>query len=164
MGSLEINSTVTTDQQKIVKELNNFFSKIGIKLAQKIDNSENDFREYLGSPQPQSILISKTTVSEVTNIINKLKNSKSPGYDTFNVKFLKLCAPIISPILCNIFNNMVKLGVYPDDLKIAKVVPIFKSGDTNKSTNYRPISILSLINNIFEKILRHTPSMISILK
>ena len=153
IGSLEINSTVTTDQQKIVEELNNFFSKIGIKLAQKIDNSENDFREYLGSPQPQSILISKTTVSEVTNIINKLKNSKSPGYDTFNVKFLKLCAPIISPILCNIFNNMVKLGVYPDDLKIAKVVPIFKSGDTNKSTNYRPISILSLINNIFEKIL-----------
>ena len=107
----------------------------------------------MGSPQPQSILISKTTVSEVTNIINKLKNSKSPGYDTFNVKFLKLCAPIISPILCNIFNNMVKSGVYPDDLKIAKVVPIFKSGDTIKCTNYRPISILSLINNIFEKIL-----------
>ena len=48
---------------------------------------------------------------------------------------------------------MVNTGIYPNDLKIAKVVPIFKSGDATKCTNYRPISILSLINNIFEKIL-----------
>ena len=48
---------------------------------------------------------------------------------------------------------MVKSGINPDDLKIAKVVPIYKSGDTTKCTNYRPISVLSIINNIFEKIL-----------
>ena len=82
-----------------------------------------------------------------------MKNDKSPGYDSYNAKFLKLCSPVISPVLCDIFNKMVISGIYPDDLKVAKAVPIYKSGDTTKCTNYRPISVLSIINNIFEKIL-----------
>ena len=153
ISSLEVNSSITTNQQEIVEEFNDFFSKVGLKLAKNIDNSSHNFKEYLGSPQPQSILISKTNVTEITGIINKLKNNKSPGYDSYNVRFLKLCSPVISSTLCNIFNNMVKSGIYPDDLKIAKVVPIYKSGDSTKCTNYRPISVLSLINNVFEKIL-----------
>ena len=153
ISSLEINSSITTNQQKIAEEFNEFFSKVGLNLAKNIDNSAHNYKEFLGTPQPQSILITKTNESEVTNIINKLKNNKSPGYDLFNAKFLKLCSPIIAPILCKIFNSMVNTGIYPNDLKIAKVVPIFKSGDATKCTNYRPISILSLINNIFEKIL-----------
>ena len=153
ISSLEVKSSLTTNQQEIVEEFNDFFSKVGPKLAKNIDNSAHNFNEYLGSPQPQSILISKTNVNEISGIINKLKNDKSPGYDSYNAKFLKLCSPVISPVLCDIFNKMVKSGIYPDDLKVAKVVPIYKSGDTTKCTNYRPISVLSIINNIFEKIL-----------
>ena len=70
-----------------------------------------------------------------------------------NGKFLKLSSPIIAPILSDLFNSMLKTGNYPEELKIAKVIPIYKNGEATKCTNYRPISILSLLNNIFEKLL-----------
>ena len=52
-----------------------------------------------------------------------------------------------------LFNLAISTGVYPDNLKIAKVIPIFKKGNSTSVNNYRPISILSPINKIFEKIL-----------
>ena len=151
--SLEVDSSTTTNQQQIAEEFNSFFSNIGRKLAKNIGNTNLDFKSYMGSPQPQSILLGKTHVTEINNIIMKMKENKSPGYDAINAKFLKLSSPIISPILSNIFNSMLKTGMYPDELKIAKVIPIYKNGDATKCTNYRPISILSLLNNIFEKLL-----------
>ena len=151
--SLEVNSSTTTNQQQIVEEFNSFFSNIGQKLAKNIENSNHGFKSFMCTPQPQSVLLSKTTETEVTNIINKMKDNKSPGYDSINAKFLKLSSPVVSPILSNIFNSMLKTGMYPEELKIAKVIPIYKNGDATKCTNYRPISILSLLNNIFEKLL-----------
>ena len=59
----------------------------------------------------------------------------------------------IAPALTKIFNLAINTGIYPDNLKIAKVIPIFKKGDQTSVNNYRPISILSPINKIFEKIL-----------
>merc|ERR1711954_64393 len=55
--------------------------------------------------------------------------------------------------LVKIFNLSINTGIYPNSLKIAKVIPIFKSGSKNSVNNYRPISILSTINKIFEKII-----------
>ena len=57
------------------------------------------------------------------------------------------------PSLEKIFNLSISSGIYPSKLKIAKVIPIFKKGDTKAINNYRPISILSTLNKIFEKIL-----------
>ena len=64
-----------------------------------------------------------------------------------------MSAPILIPALDKIFNLSSTSGVYPDKLKIAKVVPIHKKGDHTSLNNYRPISILNTINKIFEKIL-----------
>ena len=83
---MDVKSSITTNQQEIVEEFNDFFSKVGSKLAKNIDNSAHNFNEYLGSPQPQSILINKTSINEISDIINKLKNDKSPGYDSYNVR------------------------------------------------------------------------------
>ena len=151
--SLVVGPSQTNNQQQIVEEFNEFFSNIGRKLAKNIDNSNIDFKTYMDSPQPQSILLGKTNETEIINIINKMKDNKSPGYDSINAKFLKISSPFIAPILSKIFNSMLKSGLYPDELKVAKVIPIYKNGDATKCTNYRPISILSLLNNIFEKLL-----------
>ena len=64
---------------------------------------------------------------------------------------MKLSLPILAPALVKIFNLSLSSGVYPDKLKIAKVIPIFKKGTKTSVNNYRPISILSSINKIFEK-------------
>ena len=57
------------------------------------------------------------------------------------------------PVLCQIFNLSMKVGEYPDLLKIAKVLPIFKKGDHSLTSNYRPISVISCINKIFERLI-----------
>ena len=62
---------------------------------------------------------------------------------------------IISPIISNLFNlcRPIETGVFPNCLKIAEVIPIYKKGDQNMPTNYRPISLLSQFDKIFEKML-----------
>ena len=66
-------------------------------------------------------------------------------------KFLKCVSDIISPFLAESLNNHVKLGKFPPELKIAKMVPVYKSGSHTLTTNYRPISILSTFAKIFQK-------------
>ena len=85
--------------------------------------------------------------------IKNLSTSKSPGHDEITAKFLKISAKKVAPAVSDIINLSIKSGEYPEALKIAKVLPIFKKGDPSLASNYRPISVLSCINKIFEKII-----------
>ena len=76
------------------------------------------------------------------------------GTDKIPPKVVKWGAPVLIPILTKLFNKCLVGGIYPDDLKIARVIPIFKGGIKNLIPSYRPISILTQLNRIFEKILR----------
>ena len=107
----------------------------------------------MNNPAQQSIYLYKITQKEILDQIKNLKESNSTGYDQISSKFIKLSKSILVPALEYIFNLVISEGEYPDSLKIAKVIPIFKSGDPNKTNNYRPISILCSINKILEKIL-----------
>ena len=88
--------------------------------------------------------------SEITSIINNLNNSKSSD---FSVIAIKLVQHQISPLLASLFNDCMYSGVFPDELKIAKVIPLYKGGKTHVLSNYRPISILPLFSKIFEKLI-----------
>ena len=66
---------------------------------------------------------------------------------------LKDTADIIAPSLTDIFNFSATTKVFPDDLKVGKVAPAFKSGDRNNLNNYRPILVLPTVARVFEKIL-----------
>ena len=147
-------SVVTTDQQEVTEEVNNFFCNIGSELASKFkDSNNNDFKKYLGTPSQQSLFLRRVTEKEIVKEINNLTLNKSPGQDEFTPNFLKISAKRVVPVLCEIFNLSIKTGEYPDLLKVAKVLPIFKKGDPTLCSNYRPISVLSCINKILEKIL-----------
>ena len=154
IGSLDVNGEIQTNPGAIANSFNNFFSEIGEKLANKFSNQNNsEFAKYLGSPVQHSMFFHSISESEINEVISDLKNSNSTGYDDYNTKFIKLSSPLLAPALEKIFNLSINTGVYPDSLKIAKVIPIFKNGSKSSVNNYRPISILSPINKIFEKII-----------
>ena len=134
--------------------MNNYFTNIGPELAKKFQNStESDFINFMGEGNQQSMYLFKTNSNEIKKLINKLNNKKSSGYDELSAKFLKLCSPYISAPLSTIFNKSISSGIYPDLLKTARVTPIYKKGAKSDPGNYRPISVLSQVNKIFEKVL-----------
>ena len=99
-----------------------------------------------------SFFLSPTYAEEVEAITKTLKIKKATLSGDIDIKFIKLACPIISPIISDLFNLCVKTGVFPDNMKVAEVIPIFKQGSKMNCSNYRPISLLSSFNKIFKKI------------
>ena len=100
-----------------------------------------------------SFQIFETTSEEVSSLIKLLNPRKGNRINDIPTSVVKISNHIISPYLSNIFNNCITEGCYPDILKIAHVVPVFKKGTRDECCNYRPISLLSNFNRIFEKLL-----------
>ena len=136
--------------------MNRQFTAMGGKLAEKLDSTETSYSEFLKSPNPNSFFINDASETEVGNHVDDLDEGKSVGIDEIPPKVLKWVKFLIVPVLTKIFNACISEGIYPDSLKLARVTPVFKGGNNNKNetTSYRPISILTQINRIFEKLLR----------
>ena len=103
----------------------------------------------------QTFSFNETTQREVYETILKLDPSKGPGVDNLDVKSLKSIADVISSHLAPLFNQSMQQGIYPQCLKVAQCVPVYKGSplDPLSPSNYRPISILTAINKTFERIL-----------
>ena len=85
-------------------------------------------------------------------IICNLKPKSSAGYDNISTKFLKEIENVILRPLSIIINESLCTGIFPDELKIAKVIPLYKKDDDRSFGNYRPISLLSSISKFFERV------------
>ena len=147
---------------KIVKEpsqvaniLNDHFSSVGNRLASTIPTPQQHYLNYVShcKAPSSSFLFLPVTSDEVKFQILSIPNNKSYGLYSSPIKLLKCASSIIAPILSEILNISVTLGKYPSKLKLSKITPIFKSGEDNDANNYRPISLLSNFNRIFEKIM-----------
>ena len=86
--------------------------------------------------------------------IKNLKQNKAPGHDMIGTKIIKLCPEIFANTLKKIYNRAIEMGIYPDDMKIASVITLLKKSKKLDPSNYRPISLLSYFDKIWEKILR----------
>lgn len=89
----------------------------------------------------------------MNDICASLRSGASPGYDDIRPDIVKAIRHLIAAPLVHIFNLSIASGIVPDELKYAKVVPIFKSGESNCCNNYRPISILPVFSKVFERII-----------
>ena len=94
----------------------------------------------------------ENSFKEIVNLIRRQKN-KSTDLMNIPVFIYKILAPIISPTVSILFNNSVSEGIFPECFKTAKIIPIFKSGDSNSTVNYRPISMLPFLSKTFEKLM-----------
>ena len=88
-----------------------------------------------------------------TRVKSPLNSYKSPGYDNIPVYFLRSVAEILAYALSILANHSFELGYFPNCLKTAKIIPLYKSGDKSLPTNYRPISILMCFSKILEKLI-----------
>jgi potassium voltage-gated channel Eag-related subfamily H protein 8 len=97
-----------------------------------------------------SFYFSQINVENVALALQNLKANKSTGLDKIPAKIVKLSSDIIAPSLAFIFKSL-ETGIYVDDWKRARVIPIDKAEDKRKCENYRPISILPSVSKIFER-------------
>ena len=137
----------------MAEEFNKHFSSIADTIRAKIPESDTDFRTSLKNSPAYSFFDDHIHTNEVTKIINSL-GAKSKGPCSIPDAILKTVLIDISEILAKIFNLSIQTGIFPSTLKTAKVVPVFKNkGSIQDVNNYRPISLLSKIDKIFEKLI-----------
>ena len=153
---LKINDCSVSAPHDIANYLNDFFSTIGSKLAERIDNSsKRDYFSYLTSRISSSIFLDIPSMTEINNAISSLNINKSYGHDQISPYFLRIASHVVTPFLHLFVQFSFTNGIFPKNCTIAKIIPIFKKGDRQSPTNYRPISILTCFSKIFEKLI-HT--------
>ena len=124
------------------------------KLTSQLPSSKRAYHEYLMSPTPSgSFSFSPITPEEIQNEIELLSYNKAYGLYSFPTRILKCAQSVLSIPLSRIMNRSIEIGKYPSKLKYAKIVPIYKNNDDEDPGNYRPISLLSNINKIYEKLM-----------
>ena len=133
--------------------LNKYFSSIGDQLANDIPEVNTTFSDYLDPPLQNSFYFDAIIPQEIETEISSLPYNKALGLYSTPVKLLKLAKSAISIPLTEIFDKSVLTEVYPAKLKHAKVIPVYKGEDETLPENCRPITLLSIYNRLFKKLL-----------
>ena len=99
-----------------------------------------------------SLFLSPTTTQEIVKLVSRLPNKCSSGHDNISNILLKEIIDQLAPALEQVFNKSKTLGEFPMLMKLAEVVPLYKSKEHFIETNYRPISLLTTMSKVLEKI------------
>ena len=150
--SLMVDDQLITEKGQVRHHMNKFFAEIGKSTANSVSHCSvsQTWKQFLGPPCLKSMALEDVTVQEITNIVLSLKNS-STGFDKISAKVIKHILPSIITPLCHLINRSFQLGVFPQRLKLSRVIALFKGGDREDPGNYRPISLLSVFSKIFER-------------
>lgn len=98
-----------------------------------------------------SMFLRPMAKEEVEKEILSLKNTTSEGFDGVSTKVIKACVDELAPIMTHLINLSFACGIFPELLKVSVVKPLYKKGERNDISNYRPITLISILSNIFEK-------------
>ena len=130
-----------------------FFINIGPTLAERTQPPRNkNYTMYLNHQILTSFDFDLIDDEKLKKTLNSLKSKPSSGHDGISTSLLKYLSPALIAPLRIIINQSLITGIFPDQLKIAKVIPIYKKGDHTLVDNYRPVSLLSSISKLFEKV------------
>lgn len=148
-----IDDTLVSDKATIAAKFNDYFAQIGLTTGQQVPPAPYSFTDYLPAPSPHSMFMDPVMEPTVLNTAFGLKTKTSSGHDGISTKLLKATILyVISPVTY-IINQSLLTGIIPDELKIAKVIPIYKAADKSSLCNYRPISLLPAFSKLFEKVM-----------
>ena len=128
-------------------------SDVGPDLAKNITTPVgSSVFDYLKNRNDNCMFLSPVDEKEVHKVVESCKNKSSTDADGLSMNIVKRVITTIIKPLTHVFNASFKTGVFPDKLKIAKIIPIFKAGNKENCTNYRPISLLPQFSKILEKV------------
>ena len=143
--------------QAISNLFNKYYIEIGVNLASTIETPAIIDGKFNATSLIQSscnsFFLEPIVEEKVVIYIRAMKPSKSTGRHGIPAKYIKMSGSVIALVLTNIFNACISTGYFPKVLKTAEVVPIFKKGERELCSNYRPISILNPFAKLFEKCL-----------
>ena len=151
---LKIDDLYEYNGQRISEEFAKYFATIGKSYANNMSKPKTDLKNYLNQipTQQKSLFLNPTTEQEISRLIDKLPAKKSSGLDGLDNIILKEIKTHITGPLCVIFNKSLETGIFPERMKTAKVVPLYKNKSKHLTTNYRPISLLITISKVLEKV------------
>lgn len=141
---------VVTDTLEIANEFNDFFSSIGLNLAQKITSIPQENETICN----RSMFLRPVTESELITVIGSLKNTSSCGDDGITSITLKTYHTYLLKPLLHLINSIFATGNYPKLFKNSVIIPIHKAGDKTDKNNYRPIALCSVLSKVVEKCIK----------
>ena len=147
----EDNEVLTADNPTAItnlRMLNQYFFAVFKHPCPSYECCESVYYTEAPNVTISDILI---TANEVHKVLISLDEDKATGPDKIPAKLLKNCASSISLSLSHLFNKSLVLGKLPSEWKLSNITPILKSGKPGEVTNYRPISLLSLVSKAFER-------------
>ena len=142
-----INNERIVERRVIANEFNKYFVSIASKLNDKVSvEDSSNFKQFMPKSQMHSIFLEECSTDEIAEIIKNLENGKSSDIP---IGVIKKSSKVISPILCQHFNYLMRIGKFPDELKLGKITPIYKKDNEEFLENYRPVSTLPVFGKIF---------------
>ena len=146
------NGKTVEDENLIANKFNDFFINIGPELAKNIPPGNKSPSEYIINVSEATFTINAVTDTEVANIIDNF-NDSAAGWDDLRPKIIKGIKDYVKLPPTHICNLSFASWVFPTELKIANVVPIYKSNDEMIFSNYRPVSVLPVLSKLLERLM-----------
>ena len=144
-----------TEGQAIADGFCDFYCQVGPKLAAKIPKEHTKgFKDYMGAEVEENLFLTPTTPQEIEELCLNLEPGKSMGWDGVSPRVIKGVARQLSGSLSRLYNCCMREGYYPTCFKVARVVPVFKAEDPTEFSNYRPVSVLPVLSQLFERVIR----------
>lgn len=146
--------TIIGTEKEIADTFNQHYTNLGKVLASKITKPKANFNNTSQTINPNTMFITPTDEQEVKKFIKELKMGKAPGLDNITPEILNNNIEILATPLTIIINKMLTTGACPKVFKTAVIKPLYKNGDKDIPENYRPISLISNLAKIFEKVVK----------
>lgn len=108
--------------------------------------------DYLTCRNKKSNFLSPVDENEVIHVLSSCENKTSSDCDGIDFRLVENVISFIIKLVTHICNTSFQTGIFPENMKVAKVIPLFKSGSKSDISNYRPISLLPQFSNNLEKL------------
>ena len=148
---LKQDEKIINDSYQIANIFNEKFNVVGDLFGASPVN-DDDYKTYMPKKQTNNFPFKEVTLDEINQVIRSL-NARKSSNDVIPIFLIKRLPENMIKRLMYVFNLSITVGVFPDVLKHSKIIPVYKNGSKLECTNYRPISLLSCVDEIFEKLI-----------